>query len=154
MNAQEQETGPQMLQRLGLDAEKWCAEMVNRGAVQADPAPGQLFHAWMCNAIMAAYDSGTLDTGGSPGCSPYWIEGIGKMTINLAVASLLTADGRPMRQMARDLDIDPGYLSRLISGEKPFHPNTLTAVLGWLGVSDKSRRNLHRLAARDAGWDI
>jgi hypothetical protein len=55
------ETGPELLNRLGMDAEKWCAEMVKRGVVQADPAPGEWFHAWMCNAIMTAYDRGHAD---------------------------------------------------------------------------------------------
>lgn len=53
------ETGPQLLQRLGMDAAKWCAEMAARGVVRADPAPGEIFHAWMCNAIMTAYDIGS-----------------------------------------------------------------------------------------------
>lgn len=52
------ETGPQLLARLGMDAEKWCAEMVKRGVVQADAEPGGWFHGWMCNAIMSAYDRG------------------------------------------------------------------------------------------------
>jgi Lar family restriction alleviation protein len=52
------ESGPQLLQRLGMDAAKWCAEMHKRGVVTADPAPGEQFHGWMCNAIMNAYDIG------------------------------------------------------------------------------------------------
>lgn len=52
------ESDPQLLKRLGMDAEKWCAEMVKVGVVQADPAPGEQFHGWMCNAIMTAYDIG------------------------------------------------------------------------------------------------
>lgn len=52
------ESGPGLLGRLGMSADKWCAEMVARGIVQADPAPGEMFHAWMCNAIMTAYDKG------------------------------------------------------------------------------------------------
>lgn len=54
----QQESGPEFLQRLGMDAAKWCAEMVKVGVVTADPAPGEQFHGWMCNAIMAAYDIG------------------------------------------------------------------------------------------------
>jgi hypothetical protein len=55
------ESGPELLSRLGIDAGKWCAEMASRGIVQADPAPGEMFHAWMCNAIMNAYDIGVWD---------------------------------------------------------------------------------------------
>ena len=54
----ETHTGPQLLQRLGMDATKWCAEMHKRGVVTADPAPGATFHGWMCNALMNAYDIG------------------------------------------------------------------------------------------------
>lgn len=68
-----EETGPQLLKRLGIDAAKWCAEMSGRGIVKADPAPGGDFHGWMCNAIMYAYDKGIRDAGGSPNCSPYWL---------------------------------------------------------------------------------
>ena len=55
-----EETGGQMLDRLGMDATKWCAEMVGRGVVKAedDGKPGSWFHGWMCNAIMKAYDIG------------------------------------------------------------------------------------------------
>lgn len=52
------ESGPELLQRLGMDAAKWCAEMHARGIVSADPTPGETFHGWMCNAIMNAYDIG------------------------------------------------------------------------------------------------
>ena len=44
--------------RLEMDATKWCSEMVARGVVRADPAPGETFHAWMSNAIMTAHDIG------------------------------------------------------------------------------------------------
>lgn len=55
-----EETGGQMLDRLGMDATKWCAEMVGRGVVKTDEdgKPGSWFHGWMCNAIMKAYDIG------------------------------------------------------------------------------------------------
>lgn len=52
------ESGPQLLQRLGMDAAKWCTEMHKRGVVTANPAPGGQLHGWMCNAIMNAYDIG------------------------------------------------------------------------------------------------
>jgi len=52
------ESGLGLLGRLGMDATKWCAEMTLRGVVQADPTPGETFHAWMCNAIMTAHDIG------------------------------------------------------------------------------------------------
>lgn len=51
-------SGLGLLGSLGMDATKWCAEMVARGVVQADPAPGETFHAWMCNVIMNAHDIG------------------------------------------------------------------------------------------------
>lgn len=44
-----------------MDATKWCAEMHKRGVVTADPAAGETFHGWMCNAIMNAYDIGHAD---------------------------------------------------------------------------------------------
>jgi len=56
--AHDTESGPELLRRLGLDATAWCAEMVKRGVVKADPAPGGQFHGWMCNAIMNASDTG------------------------------------------------------------------------------------------------
>lgn len=52
------ETGPELLSRLGMNAGKWCAEMVARNVVIADHKLGDSFHAWMCNAIMNAYDIG------------------------------------------------------------------------------------------------
>ena len=55
------ETGPQKLERLGMDAVKWCAEMVAQKIVKADPTPGEMFHAYMCNALMTAYDRGRAD---------------------------------------------------------------------------------------------
>lgn len=55
------ETGPQKLERLGMDAVKWCVELVTQGIVKADPTPGEMFHAYMCNALMAAYDRGRAD---------------------------------------------------------------------------------------------
>lgn len=67
----------QMLNRLGIDAVAWSAELKKRGVVDCDVEPGSIFHGWMCNIIMTAYDRGTLDAGGSPGCSPYWLAGRG-----------------------------------------------------------------------------
>lgn len=69
-----EETGLQLLHRLGLDAAKWSAEMKKRGVVECDAHAGSEFHGWMCNAIMTAYERGTLAAGGSPNCSPYWLE--------------------------------------------------------------------------------
>lgn len=47
-----------ILNELGTDAAKWCAIMVERGIVQADPTPGNMFHAWLCNAIEFARSAG------------------------------------------------------------------------------------------------
>lgn len=58
MSDDRQETGPELLRRLGTDAAKWCAEMHKRGVVTADPSPGENFHGWMCNAIETARDEG------------------------------------------------------------------------------------------------
>lgn len=57
------ETDGQLLERLGTDAAAWCAEMVKRGVVQADPSPGGWFHGWMCNAIERARDIGRERSG-------------------------------------------------------------------------------------------
>lgn len=58
MSEHNEETGGQMLERLGMDAAKWCAEMKAKGVVACDAEPGSLFHGWICNAIMKAYDIG------------------------------------------------------------------------------------------------
>jgi hypothetical protein len=47
-----------IIKELGMDAAKWCAAMVRRGVVKADPAPGEYFHAWMYNAIELAISHG------------------------------------------------------------------------------------------------
>lgn len=54
----EQETAPQMLQRLGIDAELWAQELVKRGIAVGDPSPGEQLHGWLCNIIMTAFDHG------------------------------------------------------------------------------------------------
>jgi len=67
------ESAVQQLNRLGMDAVAWGAELKKLGVVDCDVQEGSQFHGWLCNIIMVAYDRGTLDAGGTPNCSPYWL---------------------------------------------------------------------------------
>ena len=71
-----------------------------------------------------------------------------------SVSNSLTETGRSQRDLAISAGLTPPHLNQFMTGHKKVPPKWCDVIAHALDMKEKQRRELHRAAARDAGYDL
>ena len=77
-----------------------------------------------------------------------------KSQVGAVVISEMAAAGLHQFELARLADLDPAYISQVVNGHHRPSPGWLNTIASALQLSPERRADLHRAAARDAGYEI
>lgn len=80
-----------------------------------------------------------------------YIGGMSEIAADQGVVGVVTAAGAAARPLARALGLSPSTVQDWLSSRKPIPPQHLDALAAALGLD---ARRLHRLAARERGYQV
>ncbi len=71
-----------------------------------------------------------------------------------ALEKYLDQYGKSRTGVANDLGVSRSYISQLTTGVKAARADKIDSIADKIGVTDQERTDLHRAAAKDAGFRI